>query len=95
MPLQGGIFCLAPLFLGRCHQAMLSQSFGLEDTATNDDYCIVLEVPPQKDTGSLQRPVAHTGSYTMEATLLFSPFNPCSARTRVERREKMSFLGAR
>jgi len=59
------------------------------------NYCIVLEVPPQKDTGSLQRPVAHTGSYTMEATLLFSPFNPCSARTRVERREKMSFLGAR
>ena len=26
---------------------------------------------PTKDAGSLQRPVAHTGSYTMEATLLF------------------------
>ena len=35
------------------------------------NYCIVLEVSPQKDAGSLQRPVAHTGSYTMEATLLF------------------------
>ncbi|NCO32963.1 MAG: hypothetical protein GW893_03695, partial [Armatimonadetes bacterium] len=34
------------------------------------NYCIVLEVSPQKDAGSLQRPVAHTGSYRMEATLL-------------------------
>jgi len=34
------------------------------------NYCIVLEVSPQKDAGSLQRPVAHTGSYTMEATFL-------------------------
>ena len=56
---------------------------------------LLLEVPLQKDAGLLQRPVAHTDSYTMEATLLFSPFNPCSARTRVERGEKMSFLGTR
>ena len=60
-----------------------------------DHYCIASQVCQQKDTGSLQRPVAHTGSYTMEATLFFSPFNPCSCRTRVERGEKMSFLGAR
>jgi len=31
------------------------------------------------DTGSLQRPVAHTGSYTMEGTLLFSPFTSSRA----------------
>jgi len=36
--------------------------------------CIASQVCQQKDTGSLQRPVAHTGSYTMEAILLFSPF---------------------
>ena len=39
-----------------------------------DHYCIASQVCQQKDTGSLQRPVAHTGSYMMEATLLFSPF---------------------
>jgi len=34
-----------------------------------------LEVPPQKDAGSLQRPVAHTDSYKTEATLLISPLS--------------------
>ena len=38
-----------------------------------DHYCIASQVCQQKDTGSLQRPVAHTGSYTMEATLLTRP----------------------
>ncbi|PIU65449.1 MAG: hypothetical protein COS85_08715 [Armatimonadetes bacterium CG07_land_8_20_14_0_80_59_28] len=49
------------------------------ETSRAAHYCIVLEVPPQKDAGSLQRPVAHTGSYTMEGTLLFSPFNSSRA----------------